>query len=170
MNKLILFFLLSCFLGLAQNRDFFDVARNGSVAEANTFFKQDKSIVNALNTHGFSPLILACYSNNKEMVYFLIENGADLNYVSQEGTALMAVTVKGNIQFVDLLLQKGANPNLTNATGVTALIYAVQFNNTEIVKKLLENGADKNILTDSGKSAFEYAVLANNEQIINLLK
>ncbi|MFD2892855.1 ankyrin repeat domain-containing protein [Flavobacterium chuncheonense] len=170
MRKLILFFLLSCFFGVAQNRDFFDVARNGSVAEAKIFFKQDNSVVNALNNHGFSPLILACYSSNLEIIDFLLENGADLNYVSQEGTALMAVTVKGNIQLVDLLLQKGANPNLTNANGITALMYAVQFNNSEIVKKLLDNGADKNILTDSGKSAFEYAVLANNEQIINLLK
>ena len=170
MRKLILFFLLSCFLGFSQNRDFFDVARNGSVTEAKIFLKKDKSVVNALNDYGFSPLILACYSGNIDIIEFLLENGADLNYVSQEGTALMAVTVKGNFQLVDLLLEKGANPNLANSTGITALIYAVQFNNTELVRKLLANGADKNILTDSGKSAFEYAVLANNEQIINLLK
>ena len=111
-------------------------------------------------------------SSNKTFINdnFLIENKANINYVSTEGTVLMAATVKGNVSMVELLLKNGANPNLTNSTGVTALMYAVQFKNSKIVNLLLQFKADKLQIDNNGKSAFEYAVFSNNEEIINLLK
>lgn len=68
------------------------------------------------------------------------------------------------------LLNNNANPNLTDAHGTTALIYAVQFKNPAILKILLSHNADKSKIDDKGKTAFEYAVFSNNDEIINLLK
>ena len=101
---------------------------------------------------------------------FLIANNANVNYTSQEGTALMAATVKGNLDLVALLLKKGADPNLKNKTGITALMYAVQFKNVDIVKLLLNSGANKSLQDNEGRTAFEYAVFTKNDEIINLLK
>ena len=67
-------------------------------------------------------------------------------------------------------MENKANPNLTDANGTTALIYAVQFKNTPIVKMLLEYKANKLKIDNKGKTAFEYAVFSSNEEIINLLK
>jgi len=148
----------------------FLVARSGSVLEMESILKENPDAINSKNTYGFSPLILACYNSNNEVASYLIDKNADVNYISQEGTALMAATVKGNIKLVELLLLNGANPNLTDENGTTALMYAVQFKNETIIKLLLANKADASLLNQEGKTAFEYAVFSKNDNIINLLK
>lgn len=171
MKRIILCILLVFSLfGFSQESPFFNIVRKGTIEEASTYIKSNPTCVNEVNKFGFSPLILACYNGNDAMVTFLIENKANINYVSSEGTVLMAATVKGNVSMVELLLKNGANPNLTNSTGVTALMYAVQFKNSKIVNLLLQFKADKLQIDNNGKSAFEYAVFSNNEEIINLLK
>lgn len=154
----------------SQNSNCFDIARKGNLSEMKTLYANDKNIVNAIDQNGSSMLILACYRGNQEVANFLIDNQADLNYVSKNGTALMASIVKGELQLVDELLKKGANPNLSDDNGMTALMYAVQFKNIELVKKLLNAKANKELKCKQNKTAFEYAVFSNNEEIINLLK
>ena len=147
----------------------YDLARKGTIDQIQAAQKENPEIINTPNERGFSPLILACYSGNESVASYLIEK-ANIDYVSNEGTALMAAVVKGNLKLVNLLLDKKANPNLTNKQGTTALIYAVQFKNPEIVALLLKHNASKIQLDNEGKTAFEYAVFSGNETIINLLK
>jgi len=170
MRYILFLFILNSTLVFSQDKDFFMIARKGTVDEAKVMFQKNTECINTVNKDGFSPLILACYSGNNEMIFFLIENKANINYTSQEGTALMAATVKGNLDLVALLLKKGANPDLKNKTGITALMYAVQFKNIDIVKLLLRSGANKFLEDNEGRTAFEYAVFTKNDEIINLLK
>lgn len=147
----------------------YDVARKGTIVQVQALQKETPEIINTPNERGFSPLILACYSGNETVAAYLIEN-SNVDYVSSEGTALMAAVFKGNARLVKLLLEKKANPNLTNNQGVSALIYAVQFKNAEMIRLLLEHNASKSQIDTDGKTAFEYAVFAGDETIINLLK
>ncbi len=164
----VLFFFQNHFY--AQDKlNIYDVARKGTVDQLLILFKQNPEVINTPNESSFSPLILACYSGNETVAQFLIDN-SNVDYVSTEGTALMAAVVKGNPKLVKLLLEKKANPNLTNKQGTTALIYAVQFKNAEIIRLLLEHNASKLQIDTDGKTAFEYAVFAGDEIIINLLK
>lgn len=169
-----LLFFICIFLSnihFAQSNDIFDLARKGKATDIKSFIDENKEIdLNKSNSYGFTPLILACYYNNKEAVHFLIKKNVNLNYNTQEGTALMAVTVKGNVDLVKILLEKGANPDLTNDAGITALMYAVQFENKEIIELLLHYNANKYLLDTNGNSAFEYAIKTKNKEIINLLK
>ena len=169
--RYILLFLFSISTSLiAQQKDCFDVARKGTVEQMMQLYEANHDVVNSKNDFGFTPLILACYQGNNEVAIFLIKKNADINYVSDEGTALMAAVVKGNLELVKALLMNKANLDLTNSKGTTALMYAVQFNNYEITKLLLEYKANKTLINNEGKTAFEYAVFSNNEKIINLLK
>ena len=101
---------------------------------------------------------------------YLSDNQKVNDALSEMGTALMACAVKGNVQIAKLLLEKGCNPDLTDANGTTALIYATQFKNSELIKALLKHNADKTKTDNKGKTAFEYAVFSGSEEIINLLK
>ena len=166
---IVLLFFCSSF-SFSQDKDCFDVARKGTLTEIQSLVKENPKVVNSINARGSSMLILACYSGNVNVAKFLIENNCDINYVSDNGTALMAAVVKGNYELVKLLIKSGANLNLTDTNGLTALIYAVQFSNLEILKTLLEHKADKSLVDKNGKTAFEYAVFSGNEEIINLLK
>jgi ankyrin repeat protein len=170
MKSLQLFFFLFIFQGAFSQQDIFDIARKGTVEELKTAMKQNPDIINSVNTEGYSPLILASYKGNVAVAHILIKNVKDINGSSPMGTPLMAAVVKGNKEIVQALLENNADPNLTDAHGTTALIYAVQFKNAAILKSLLDHKADKSKIDDKGKTAFEYAVFSNNEEIINLLK
>lgn len=170
MLKFYLFFFMSISTVYGQELTCFDVARKGNLVDIKSLFDKDKSIVNSIDTKGSSMLILACYRGNDDVANFLIDNNADINYSSKNGTPLMACVVKGEFELLDKLLTKGANPDLTDDNGMTALMLAVQFNNPEMVKKLLNANANKELKCKNNKTAFEYAVLSDNDQIINLLK
>lgn len=169
-KRCLLVLLLAINVVFSQNTSNFDIARKGSLSEIKLLFETDKSIVNAVDDNGSSMLILACYRGNQEVATFLINNQADLNYVSKNGTALMACVMKNQFQLVDELFNKSVNLDLTDTNGITALMLAVQFKNVEMVKKLVKAGANKDIKCKQSKTAFEYAVFSNNEEIINLLK
>ena len=170
MVRFFIVFLIVTSNCLAQQKSIFDISRNGTLLEIEQLYKEDINCVNKINEHGFSPLILACYKGNSEVARFLIEKKSNLDYVSDEGTALMAAVVRGKNELAKSLLENGANPNLTNSEGTTALMYASQFKNVELVKLLLQYKADKTIVNNDQKTAFEFAVFSNNDEIINLLK
>lgn len=174
MRKLILLMgiLLSFSFLSAQEKakSIFDVARSGSVEEVKELMKQNPDIINQTNESGFSPLILACYRGNVEVAKFLMDNVKDINYKSQEGTALAGLSVKYNKDLVEYILTKNANPNITDATGSTPLFWAVKFGNKELAELLLKHKADKSIKDAQGMTPFEYALQTNNKDIINLLK
>ena len=170
MKKIVFFLILVSSSVFSQQKDVFSIARNGSVSDLEDLIKTNSEALNTTNEYGFSPLILACYKSNDAIATYLVSKKVNLDYKCQEGTALMAATVKGNAKLVELLLTNGANQNLTNLDGITALMYAAQFKNETIVKMLLKFNADKKSIDVNRKSAFEYAVFTNNEIIINLLK
>ncbi|MEY8761301.1 ankyrin repeat domain-containing protein [Chryseobacterium tongliaoense] len=173
MKNLIL--IISVFLGFSLSaqekaKSIFDIARSGTVTEAKELMKQNPDVINQTNESGFSPLILACYRGNVEVAKFLIDNVKDVNYKSQEGTALAGLSVKYNKDLVELLLKRKADPNIADATGSTPLFWAVKFGNKELVELLLRYKADKSIKDSMGITPFEYALQTNNKEIINLLK
>jgi len=163
---------LSTTLMYAQEKakSIFDIARSGTVAEVQELMKQNPDVINQTNDNGFSPLILACYRGNNEVAKFLIDNVKNVNYKSQEGTALAGLSVKYNKDLVERLLHKNADPNIADATGATPLFWAVKFGNKELIELLLQYKANKSIKDAQGMTPFEYALQTNNKDIINLLK
>lgn len=169
--KIILFLVFVAIQPIfSQEINCFDVARKGNLSDIKSLYAKDKSVINSVDDKGSSMLILACYRGNKDVAKFLLENNVDVNYVSKNGTALMACVVKGEFELVDKLLLNGANIDLKDQNGMTALMLAVQFNNSEMVKKLIKENANKELKCNQNKTAFEYAIEFKYEEIINLLK
>ena len=80
----------------------------------------------------------------------------------------------GDIQRVQELLENGANPNIQNRNGRTALMVAIAWGYTDIVLLLLEKGADPNISANSGErlpnTALEVAEFYGAQDIIKILE
>lgn len=174
MRRLILFafFFVSLSFITAQEKakTVFDIARSGTVAELKDLMKNNPDVINQTNENGFSPLILACYRGNTEVADFLIDNVKDVDYKSQDGTALAGLSVRYNRSLAEHLLKKNANPNIADGTGTTPLFWAVKSGNKELVELLLQYKADKSMKDSMGMTPFEYALKADNKEIINLLK
>lgn len=172
MKKITLILLLLsafCYAQEKEKKDVFDVARYGTVAEMEQLVTKDKNIINAVSPMGFTPLILACYRGNTEVAAYLAKNVKDINYESDNGTALAAVAVKGNTKIAKILLENGANPNTADRLGVSPLIYAVQFENEPLIKLLLQYKASKTHKDNKGRTPLDHANATKNDKIINLL-
>ncbi len=113
-----------------------------------------------------SLLICASQHGKLEIVKDLLQKGADVNGVNQEGyCALIAASREGYKKVVELLLDKKANVNAVTNRGNTALIGAVEFHNEEIARLLVARGADDEIRNSNGETAYDHA-LANYNRLI----
>lgn len=155
---------------MAQGKDVFDTARTGTLDEMKQLVVKNNDTINAVSAMGFSPLILACYRGNEPVAQYLAKNVKDINFNSSSGTALSAAVVKGNVALTKVLLENKANPNIADASGVTPLVYAVQFENKEIISLLLKYKADAKAKDHEGHSPYDHALFTGNQEIINLFK
>ena len=100
----------------------------------------------------------------------LVKKGAEIEARNREGmTPLMQASAEGNCEATHWLLQHGANPNLTDNQGRTALMLAAgalyadrlmfppRQDYRRTVRALLEAGADLDATDHDGKSASDWA-------------
>jgi ankyrin repeat protein len=98
--------------------------------------------------------------------------GADLRLLEARSgngsTLLMQASLYGNAEDVRWLLEKGANPNLVNASGITALMWATE--DAEKVRALLAKGADAKARSGDGQTAMLIASdQSGNAEVIKAL-
>jgi uncharacterized protein len=166
---LLLSFLLLCQQAFTQSQNVFTIARTGTVKEMTELWTSNPALIDSKNENGHTPLILATYRGNAEVAKFLIEKSKNINETTDMGTALMAAVVRENKDLAELLLMRGADPNLDDTKGLTALMYAAQFKNIDLVKMLLKYKADPKIKNQDGKTAYDFASTAGDQEIINIL-
>jgi ankyrin repeat protein len=87
---------------------------------------------------GSTPLIMA---KSSEIARALLDRGALINVAGPDGrTPLMVAAMNGDLDLTEFLLQKGADPSLTDRGGKTALALARESeDSTPEVVRLLEN-------------------------------
>jgi ankyrin repeat protein len=116
--------------------------------------------VNDTDAWGVSALTLAAHSAFDDIVYFLLEKGADPNLAKPGFTALHIAIIRRDEQMARALLDHGANPNtpLTTWTptrrsskdyhfepalvGATPFWLAARFTEPAVMRMLVELGAD----------------------------
>ena len=99
-----------------------------------------------------------------------IADGADVNVIIKNNTALHMASQSGDIEIAKTLIDNKANVNIKNRTGITPLMVASYYGKIGIVKLLLNNGADTGIISKSGKTALSIAENKEHKEIVSLLK
>ncbi len=96
-------------------------AIRGSLPAAQALVKHGATV----NRKGWTPLHYACSGPDNGVAAFLIEQGAELNARSENGTTpLMMAARYGNSDLVPLLLKAGAEPRAANEQELTAADFA----------------------------------------------
>lgn len=94
--------------------------------------------INAKDSNGQTPLMFAVKGSHVEAVEYLLENGADINArsIKQGFTALITAAAVGNANVVRLLLEHGADKDIAERDGNTALDRAGQYGHPDIAALL----------------------------------
>ena len=131
---------------------------------------------NAQTVDGDSPPLLATVSSEYavELLDVLLEAGADVNCANSDGlTPLMACAAgSAPCALAAMIIQTGADLDLQDAHGCSALHFACHWNDAELVRLLVEAGADVALRT-RGPSAFtplELAQELRHEACVALLQ
>ena len=153
-----------------QQAFFFDAIRRGDTGDVSKALELLPELIDAPDTKGYTPIIIAAYNEKDEIVSLLLRLGANANSQDLAGnSALMGASFKGYRKIVEILLHHGASVNLLNGQGASALTFAATFGQLEIARLLLEHGANKNVRDQRNKSPLDHARTQENEAMISLL-
>jgi len=117
------------------------------------------------------PLLSICARNGSlNTLKLLLDSGAQVNLVSEDrgSTALFDGAMKKHAPLVKALIEAGADTNIRDKDGQSALVVSVGAGDQEIVEMLVKSGADPDLEDSLGVSARKYATLFKNNAMITL--
>jgi ankyrin repeat protein len=120
------------------------------------------------NQLDFGPLHFAASLGNVDTMNQLLELGMDKNARDKDGrTPLMwVVSAEADEELMEALVDHGADVNMQNFTGETALFIAAQRGLEDKVDYLLENGANVHVKNLDGATALHAAAATGSEAIV----
>lgn len=140
--------------------------------------------VEACTPSGITPLMISAITGNLKIVEILVEEGADVNSIDEDGNvALNKAAYYGHQEIFDYLFpmtfnlkqREYAQQQLARAIQrkknlTMRLIFAVSRGNINKLQKAIDDGADVNAKDINGNTALSLAREAGNTEIIKLLK
>ena len=112
--------------------------------------------INLQDTVGRSALFIACWHPHPGIIKLLLQYGADPNSVNEDGQTPLILVAGGAyicVPNMRVLLEHGANINMQDERGDSALMKACIARNNEAVKLLLESKADIDLVNKRGFTA-----------------
>ena len=142
-------------------------SKKGNIARIKKLFSSGLLNVNSYSkttptSHSkTTPLSKAAKMGHKEVVQFLLDQGAEINKGDKSGNTPLCHAADYKCKdVVQLLLNRGADPNKADLMGQTPLCLAAQSTHKEVVKLLLNAGADPNKTDCYGRTPLHCAVNA----------
>lgn len=111
------------------------------------------------------PLFRAAEGGDLREVRALVENGADPNTFGEKVSVLQIAAGKGYREIVTFLLDNGADINLRNKLGATALALTVSEGDAAIVELLIKRGANVNEKMEGDSTPLYFAAYRKGDHI-----
>jgi ankyrin repeat protein len=145
----------------------------GDAKRVSALMNSDPSLVNSFSDDGFPAAGLAIFFRNGEIARELIERGADVNAAArnpQKVAPIHAAATTGNREMVQLLLDRGADPNQRQQSGYVAIHTAALHGDREMAEMLLRAGADPRLANDEGTTAEDLARQKGHDAFVDWLR
>lgn len=119
-----------------------------------------------VGTAVYTPLVFAIASRKDELVNRLIDLGAQVNGMSTMGSPFQAALTTGNIKILPTLLARGADINLRDEWGQTALFGVLYHKELNLFNFLYSHpDLDCTIQDNQGQTPLHYEVLQTNPNL-----
>lgn len=180
----------------SQERNFFDAIEKGDQKKIEQYLKNGINI-NTVTENNLTALHLAIGHGNTEMMQFLLDKGADVDFsyangfypleyavicrqkkalmylleqtCSLETSALHYAAALGEIDLLELLLKAGVEVNRRDQIGRTALHEAANRNCLNVMCLLIQSGAELNCIDYQGWTPLCLAVMRDHFVITEYL-
>uniref|UniRef100_A0A665VFS9 Euchromatic histone-lysine N-methyltransferase 2 n=1 Tax=Echeneis naucrates TaxID=173247 RepID=A0A665VFS9_ECHNA len=118
-----------------------------------------------------TPLLEAIINNHFEVARYLVQNGACVYHVEDDGyTGLHHAAKLGSLEIVSMLLETGqVDVNAQDSGGWTPIIWAAEHKHVDVIKALLNRGADVTINDKELNVCLHWAAYAGNVDIAELV-
>jgi ankyrin repeat protein len=130
-----------------------------------------RSFLDQRDSIGRTALHYAASAGNYPLVHLLVQSGADISAEAWGKKVLRSAAIfrKDNGQIVQFLLDQGAEIDLPDTDGETALHKAVETENLQVVRTLLDRGASLGWVGSDGSKALHIATSHGDVEIVKLL-
>ncbi|CAB4063757.1 ANKFY1 [Lepeophtheirus salmonis] len=136
------------------------------------FHFQSAEGVNALDDNGELPLDLALRSGQKSLAQSLVEHGANVNQLNQDGVPLLNLAIsRGDIFSSEFLIDNGAFSKLTSSSDGNHPLHLVAKDPQmiSIASKLIAKGADINCINHSSMTPLHLCLESKNKDFFDYL-
>lgn len=135
-------------LAAGPELDSFEAAAVGDVGRLRDLLDAEPSLANAWADDGFQPLGLASFFGHVDAVRLLLDRGADADSPSRNAMRVAPIHSAAAVSdpdarfvIVELLLERGADPNVRQQDDFTPLMEADQHGDTRLRELLARYGA-----------------------------
>jgi ankyrin repeat protein len=137
--------------------------RDNNTEKLDALLKQEDKLLN-WEELGVKLLCLSIEKSNMPMVKFLLSINVDINRSARSYLPIMYAAEQGNIEMIDYLINKGADPGKIAPSNYYALYIAVARDKLDAVKHLIAKGVKVDICSENKRTPLHIAVaLAKNE-------
>jgi len=110
------------------------------------------------------------YTSNYSEIYNLEVDKDKIDTLNEDGLGPLHLAAQyGNVDIVNKLIENGADINIKDKYGSTALRWAIVGDNKDIALLLIKKGIDFKIKDESGHTALDIAVRKNKYDIAHIL-
>lgn len=148
-----------------------DYVRNGNLAEVQTFIATGGD-VNTTDKHSRTPLHLAAWAGQFDILQALVRAKANMDKEAMDGFTVLHFAVQSSsteaARCVDLIVRKARRllHQRTSKGSKTALHLAVSKGNESVVKVLLDARLDPAVKTSTGQSSLDLAKTPSMKQLL----
>ena len=145
----------------------------GDRDRVNAMLAGNPSLLDEFTPDGFLPAGLAIFFRHPELARELIDRGADIHAAARNAQGVAPVHAAASVcdtASMQLLLERGANPNARQHLGYVPLHASAANGDRATAELLVAHGADSNASNDDGKTPADFAAERGHHELAEWLR